>query len=100
MAMAETNPRPRLRLTEARISLKLSQQELADRIGTTDVNISRWERGLTRPGPYFRQKLCALFGKSEAELELEATEKWVAAKMATLQTMPPSAREDAVAVNG
>ncbi len=96
MAKAETNPQPRLHLAEARISLKLSQQELADRIGTTDVNISRWERGLTRPGPYFRRKLCAIFGKSEAELELEATEKWVAAKMATLQDEPTTVTTSAM----
>ncbi|MGI9059581.1 MAG: tetratricopeptide repeat protein, partial [Ktedonobacteraceae bacterium] len=70
MQAAELSPRPRLRLTEARMQHSWSQQEVADRIGTTHVNVSRWERGITRPNPYFRRKLCALFGRSEEELEL------------------------------
>lgn len=70
MQAAELSPRPRLGLTEARMQRSWSQQEVADRIGTTHVNVSRWERGITRPNPYFRRKLCALFGKSEEELEL------------------------------
>ena len=68
-----SDPQPRLRLTEARISRKWSQQDVADRIGTTHLNVSRWERGITKPGPYFRRKLCSLFGKSEQELDLEST---------------------------
>jgi tetratricopeptide (TPR) repeat protein len=44
--------------------------EMADQLGTTYVNVSRWERGITRPSPYFRKKLCTLFGKTELELEL------------------------------
>ena len=70
METAKTTPQPRWRLAEARTLRKLSQQEVADRIGTTYVNISRWERGITRPNPYFRRKLCALFDKSEEELGL------------------------------
>jgi len=61
---------PNQRLSNAREQRGWSQQEVADRIGTTPVNISRWERGLTTPGPYFRQKLCALFEKSPQELGL------------------------------
>src|SRR5215472_14075019 len=69
----KTAARPRLRLAEARMQYRWSQQELADRIGTTHLNVSRWERGLTKPGPYFRDKLCSLFGKSEQELDLAST---------------------------
>ena len=65
--------RSRLRLTEARTEHNWSQQDVADRIGTTHLNVSRWERGLTKPGPYFRSKLCSLFGKSEQELDLTST---------------------------
>jgi len=43
---------------------------VAESIGTTYVNVSRWERGITRPAPYFRKKLCGLFGKTEQELDL------------------------------
>ncbi|GAC1580663.1 MAG: hypothetical protein NVS4B1_14510 [Ktedonobacteraceae bacterium] len=77
-------PRPRVRLTKERFIHKWSQRELADLIGTSTVNISRWERGLTRPGPYFREKLCVLFSKSEQELDLEASTDWVAAKISEL----------------
>ncbi len=61
---------PRERLAQARYQRCWSQQELADQLGTTPLNISRWERGLTSPNPYFRHKLCALFGLSEVELGL------------------------------
>ena len=70
MSVFKDSPQPRLRLTEARLTHDWSQQELANRIGTTHVNISRWERGITKPGPYFRRKLCELFGKGEEELDL------------------------------
>ncbi len=69
----KSDPQPRLRLTGARIERQWSQQDVADRIGTTHLNVSRWERGITKPGPYFRRRLCLLFGKSEQELDLEST---------------------------
>ena len=47
-----------------------SQQDVADKVGTTPVNVSRWERGITQPGPYFRQKLGAIFEKSPQQLGL------------------------------
>jgi tetratricopeptide (TPR) repeat protein/DNA-binding XRE family transcriptional regulator len=70
MQIPKTTPPPRWRLAEARTERKWSQQEVAGLIGTSYVNISRWERGITRPNPYFRRKLCALFRKSEQELDL------------------------------
>ena len=59
-----------LRLRDARSSYGWSQQTLADQVGTTPVNISRWENGSTFPSPYFRQRLCEVFGKTPAELGL------------------------------
>jgi hypothetical protein len=41
---------------------------LADQIGATLNTVSRWERGLTDCSPYFRAKLCELFGKDAREL--------------------------------
>lgn len=63
-------PEPRLRLVEARKHRQWSQHEVASRLGTTQHNVSRWERGETVPGPYFRAKLCDLFGKTPQELGL------------------------------
>ncbi|HEY1352844.1 MAG TPA: tetratricopeptide repeat protein [Ktedonobacteraceae bacterium] len=70
--MSKTRPQsqPRVHLTEARNARRWSQQEVAEKLGTTYVNVSRWERGITRPSPYFRKKLCVLFGKTERELDL------------------------------
>ena len=61
---------PRVALTQARQVRGLSQAELAECIGTTFVNVSRWERGLTAPSPLFRTRLCTLFKKTEDELRL------------------------------
>ncbi len=61
---------PRQRLSAERMRHRWSQLEVADRLGTTPGNVSRWERGITSPGSYFRSKLCELFGKSAQELGL------------------------------
>ncbi len=58
------------RLSAERLRRHWSQLEVADQIGTTPGNVSRWERGVTSPGPYFRTKLCELFGMSARELGL------------------------------
>ena len=70
MQSPEMPPQPRLRLTEARLNRGLSQQDVAENIQTTHVNVSRWERGITKPSPYFRRKLSKLFGLSEEDLDL------------------------------
>ncbi|HET8851928.1 MAG TPA: NB-ARC domain-containing protein, partial [Ktedonobacteraceae bacterium] len=57
-------------LRRARESKCLSQQQMAELLDTSTFTISRWERGLTLPGPYFRQKLCALFECSPDALGL------------------------------
>jgi tetratricopeptide (TPR) repeat protein len=58
------------RLRQERERNGWSQTEVAEKIGTTFSNVSRWERGITFPGPYFRQKLCELYKKSAEELGL------------------------------
>ncbi|HEV2581170.1 MAG TPA: NB-ARC domain-containing protein, partial [Ktedonobacteraceae bacterium] len=69
----QPEPEPRTRLTQARVRMKLSQKQVAERIGTTHVNVSRWERGITKPGSYFRRRLVQLFGRTEEELDLSRT---------------------------
>lgn len=61
---------PNTLLHDARVEQGWSQQELAERIGTTSVNVSRWENGSTFPFPYFRQRLTVVLGKTPAELGL------------------------------
>src|SRR5215469_1082906 len=61
---------PRQRLVTERLRRRWTQQEVAEQLGTTPGNVSRWERGITSPGPYFRSRLCELFGRSARELGL------------------------------
>ncbi len=55
-----------------------SQKYVADQIGADHYYLSRWEHGTSFPSPYYRSKLCLLFGKNAKELGLlreEADEK-------------------------
>jgi transcriptional regulator with XRE-family HTH domain len=60
----------RQHLVAERLRRHWTQLEVADRLGTTPGNVSRWERGITSPGPYFRRRLCEVFGRSTRELGL------------------------------
>ncbi len=71
-----------------------SQLEVADRIGTTSLNVSRWERGITFPTPHFRQQLCALFGKGASELGLLQDETIDSQEPILPHSLPPG--QDAV----
>ena len=64
------------RLRHERINRSLSQEELAEKIDSTATNISRWELGYTSPTPYFRRRLCELFGKRPQELFPLASEEY------------------------
>jgi transcriptional regulator with XRE-family HTH domain len=57
-------------LKRAREAASLSQDDLANLIGTNASTISGWERHEHQPSGYFREKLCAALGKSAAELGL------------------------------
>jgi tetratricopeptide (TPR) repeat protein/transcriptional regulator with XRE-family HTH domain len=47
-----------------------SQAKVAEAVGSTPRNVSRWEKGQTLPHPYYREQLCLLFGKNARELGL------------------------------
>jgi transcriptional regulator with XRE-family HTH domain len=61
---------PNILLRRARESHGWTQEEMAEKIDTTSVTISRWESGVTNPNRYFCKKLSTLFGLSIAELGL------------------------------
>lgn len=65
-----------------------SQQALADKLGTTIVTVSRWERGIQYPGPMMRLKLCMLFEKTESELGLFVEESGEALSPQNSQNAP------------
>src|SRR5438105_14946289 len=58
------------RIRKEREQRAWTQSEVAERIGSTRINISRWENGATVPSPYYRQRLAELFEKSVQELGL------------------------------
>lgn len=47
-----------------------SQEKLSQEVGTTAKIIGRWERGESKPTPYYRQKLIQIFSKDAEELGL------------------------------
>jgi transcriptional regulator with XRE-family HTH domain len=76
MKKNELCPRsPRQGLIEARRQRGLSQIQVASLLKTTNVNVSRWENGITVPSAYYQMALCRLFGKTAAALDLSAGER-------------------------
>lgn len=56
------------RLRQERECLNYSQEELAEKIGTTALSINRWEHDKTLPRPFYRAALCQIFNKSAPAL--------------------------------
>ncbi len=69
-----------------------SQEQVGRAVGTDAKRVGVWERGENVPSPYFRHKLCALFGKDAVELGFLA-EQDTAALPSPQQ--PPEATEHA-----
>ncbi|HEY7356801.1 MAG TPA: NB-ARC domain-containing protein, partial [Ktedonobacterales bacterium] len=61
---------PNQRLKEARELRGWSQKYVAEQLGADHYYLSRWERGTAAPSPYYRSKLCALFGMDAKALGL------------------------------
>jgi transcriptional regulator with XRE-family HTH domain len=57
-------------LKQAREERGWSQKDVAHKIGTDPKTVSRWERSVAYPSPYFRQKLSELFEKNLRDLDL------------------------------
>jgi predicted outer membrane repeat protein len=68
MTIEECMPNERLR--HARSLQGWSQARLAEEVGTSFEMVSRWERGITVPSCYFRERLCAALGTTAEELGL------------------------------
>jgi predicted ATPase/transcriptional regulator with XRE-family HTH domain len=65
---AEIRKLPNARLKAQRLKRNWTQVYVATRIGTTDVEVSRWETGAAEPNLYFREQLCTLFATTPQEL--------------------------------
>lgn len=80
---------PNRRLKQARELRGWSQAKVAELIGTDATTVSRWERGLFSPTPYFREKLCVLFDKNAEELGLlESARQQPESKLNGLSPLP------------
>ena len=76
---------PKQRLKEERELRGWSQKYVAEQIGADHYYLSRWERGSASPSPYYRQRLCALFGKNARELGLLLEEDDTGQKTSTAE---------------
>jgi len=71
--MSEEEPRagPVHPLRRERTLRGWSQQHVADAIDAPDASyVSRWERGVVSPSPYYQERLCRLFERNAEELGL------------------------------
>jgi len=66
----EKNPPWNEKLRHERMKRGWSQPDVSQKIGSDSKTVGRWERGESFPGPYHRQKLVDLYGKSAEELGL------------------------------
>ena len=55
-------------IADRRKTVKLTQLQLAEKLGITDKAISKWERGLTMPDTSIMLELCDILGISVNEL--------------------------------
>jgi len=63
--------KPNSHLKYARQQRGWSQARVAEAIGASPMSIKRWEHGLTRPSPYYREQLCLLFECTVQQLGLQ-----------------------------
>lgn len=80
--MADGTPVYSAQICEHRMRLGLTQREVAEELaklayerdgdqarrGINAAMVSRWERGVKRPSPYYQALLCLLFGATPAQL--------------------------------
>ena len=71
--MTEPRKAPRERgnaspITRARIAADLTQAQLAQKVGCTQKDISRWEHGTHKPGAVYLIKLAAALDCNAADL--------------------------------
>jgi len=66
--MVSNTKKPNRSLRYYRENRGWSQQKVAELVDTSEDMVSRWERGVTKTSPYYREKLCTLFEKTAEEL--------------------------------
>lgn len=67
------------------IAAKCNEEKL--NCGITENLVGRWERGYAFPGPFYREKLCQVFGMSAVELGLLEAIPSVSASLTTAEAL-------------
>jgi WD40 repeat protein/DNA-binding XRE family transcriptional regulator len=80
---------PNIRLREYRMQRLMTQAQLADAVGVSEITVGRWERGEAQPGSYALKKLCTLFDTTPQALGFER--KPVAVPTEPAAEEPPAA---------
>ena len=93
-----TTPRtltPNNHLAQERVHREWTQREVADRLGTTSLTVSRWERGVIVPRAFFRERLSQLFEwsaqKPGIEPETRGSDRGKPSRNPTPQNRPAQA---------
>jgi transcriptional regulator with XRE-family HTH domain len=68
--MDSSTRKPNIVLRHQRMNRGWSQQKVAQQLDTTEDMISKWERGISKPSPFYQEKLCNLFNMTANELDL------------------------------
>ena len=76
-------------LRRQRIDRGWSQQRVAAQLNTTEDMVSKWERGVSKPGPFYQEKLSSLYGLPVRELGLidvldDPTQRVIATQITTM----------------
>ena len=87
---------PNERLRRARSLKGWSQADMAEQVGTSFEMVSRWERGITIPNPYYRERMCAVLGQTPEELGFRGDHHNSSATSQNLSVFLASSHIDAV----
>lgn len=86
------------RLKAERVLRGWSQAKVAEAVGTNVRTVIRWEQGQTLPYPYYREQLCALFGKNARELGLLEDEDDAGGEAEQRQNLQPVISSEAIPI--
>jgi transcriptional regulator with XRE-family HTH domain len=86
---------PNERLRRVRSLKGWSQTELAEKVGTSFEMVSRWERGVTIPSPYYRERLCTVLDQTPEALGLRGDHHDSLATSQSLSVFLASSHADA-----
>ncbi len=73
--MSSPDRHPKQTIRQLRQERGWTQQDLADRLGTHVMTVSRWEQGQVRPIWRYRRRLAELFGMKVGDIAFGPAEQ-------------------------